>query len=104
MRDLVGLDESEMRLIRGNDIGMVFQEPMTSLNPVYTIGDQISEPIRVHQGAGKREALRGARSACSTRSASPTPAAAPANTPTSCRAACASAPRSPWRSPATRRF
>ena len=46
-----------MRRIRGDDIGMVFQEPMTSLNPVYTIGDQISEPIRVHRGTGKRAAL-----------------------------------------------
>ena len=56
-RDLVTLDEEAMRRIRGDDIAMVFQEPMTSLNPVYTIGDQISEPIRVHRGAGKREAL-----------------------------------------------
>jgi peptide/nickel transport system ATP-binding protein len=55
-RDLVTLDEEAMRRIRGDDIAMVFQEPMTSLNPVYTIGDQISEPIRVHRGAGKREA------------------------------------------------
>ena len=37
-----------LRRIRGNDIGMVFQEPMTSLNPVYTIGEQIAEPIRIH--------------------------------------------------------
>ncbi|WP_378941938.1 ABC transporter ATP-binding protein [Mesorhizobium sp. ANAO-SY3R2] len=57
VRDLVRLDENDMRQIRGNDIGMVFQEPMTSLNPVYTIGDQISEPIRVHRGTSKREAL-----------------------------------------------
>jgi peptide/nickel transport system ATP-binding protein len=56
-RDLVALDEEAMRRIRGDDIAMVFQEPMTSLNPVYTIGDQISEPIRVHRGTGKRAAL-----------------------------------------------
>jgi peptide/nickel transport system ATP-binding protein len=56
-RDLATLGDEAMRHIRGNDIGMVFQEPMTSLNPVYTIGDQISEPIRVHFGAGKRVAL-----------------------------------------------
>ena len=56
-RDLVTLDEEAMRRIRGDDIAMVFQEPMTSLNPVYTIGDQISEPIRVHRGTGKRAAL-----------------------------------------------
>jgi peptide/nickel transport system ATP-binding protein len=59
-RDLVKLDEESMRRVRGNDIGMVFQEPMTSLNPVYTVGDQISESLRVHRGAGKREALEAA--------------------------------------------
>ncbi|MBB5224484.1 peptide/nickel transport system ATP-binding protein [Amaricoccus macauensis] len=56
VRDLVTLDEESMRQVRGNDIAMVFQEPMTSLNPVYTIGDQISEPMRVHQGTPKGEA------------------------------------------------
>jgi peptide/nickel transport system ATP-binding protein/oligopeptide transport system ATP-binding protein len=47
---------SEIRKIRGNDISMIFQEPMTSLNPVYTIGNQIMEPIRLHQGFGKGDA------------------------------------------------
>ncbi|HVK91592.1 MAG TPA: ABC transporter ATP-binding protein [Mycoplana sp.] len=60
VKDLVALDEEEMRHVRGNDIGMVFQEPMTSLNPVYTVGDQISESLRVHRGTGKREALEAA--------------------------------------------
>jgi oligopeptide/dipeptide ABC transporter ATP-binding protein len=46
----------EMRSIRGNEIAMIFQEPMTSLNPVYTIGNQIMEAIMLHQGLGKREA------------------------------------------------
>ncbi len=50
--------EKEMRDIRGNNISMIFQEPMTSLNPVYTIGDQISESYRVHQNMGKKEAYR----------------------------------------------
>ena len=45
-----------IRKIRGNDIAMIFQEPMTSLNPVFTIGDQIMEGIRLHQGVGRREA------------------------------------------------
>jgi len=45
-----------MRSIRGNDIAMIFQEPMTSLNPVYTVGDQIIEAITLHQGLGKKEA------------------------------------------------
>ncbi|MCR4403616.1 MAG: ABC transporter ATP-binding protein [Firmicutes bacterium] len=48
--------EAEMRHIRGNEISMIFQEPMTSLNPVFTIGDQIMEAIMLHQKVGKREA------------------------------------------------
>lgn len=55
-RDLLGLSEAEMRRVRGNDIAMIFQEPMTSLNPVYPVGDQIAEAIRHHRGVGKREA------------------------------------------------
>lgn len=55
-QDLLKLPESEMRKIRGNDISMIFQEPMTSLNPVYTIGDQISEAIQLHQGLNYKEA------------------------------------------------
>lgn len=48
-QDLLGLSEDKMRSIRGNEIAMIFQEPMTSLNPVYTIGDQIEEAILLHQ-------------------------------------------------------
>jgi oligopeptide/dipeptide ABC transporter ATP-binding protein len=55
-RDLLKASESEMRQIRGNEISMIFQEPMTSLNPVYTVGDQISEAIMLHQNASKQEA------------------------------------------------
>jgi len=55
-RDLVGLSAEEKRKVRGDEIGMVFQEPMTSLNPVYTVGEQIAEPIRIHRGASHREA------------------------------------------------
>lgn len=55
--DLLRLSEKEMQKIRGNDISMIFQEPMTSLNPVYTVGDQLSEVFRYHQGCNKREAL-----------------------------------------------
>ncbi|MBX5167485.1 MULTISPECIES: ABC transporter ATP-binding protein [unclassified Rhizobium] len=57
VRDLVSLDEESMRKIRGDDMGMVFQEPMSSLNPVFTIGDQISEPIRIHRGANRKAAM-----------------------------------------------
>jgi len=54
--ELTGLDGESLRQIRGNDIGMVFQEPMTSLNPVYTVGEQIAEPIRIHLGKSRKEA------------------------------------------------
>lgn len=56
-RDLLKLSEEEMRSIRGNRIAMVFQEPMTSLNPVLTIGRQIAESLELHRGLEKREAL-----------------------------------------------
>jgi peptide/nickel transport system ATP-binding protein len=56
-KDLAGLDEAAMRDIRGNSIAMIFQEPMTSLNPVLTIGEQIAEAVRIHQGKSNREAL-----------------------------------------------
>jgi oligopeptide/dipeptide ABC transporter ATP-binding protein len=55
--NLLEKSESEMRKIRGNDISMIFQEPMTSLNPVFTVGEQISEAIELHQGLNKRDAL-----------------------------------------------
>ncbi len=55
-RDLLTLSEPEMRAVRGNDIAMIFQEPMTSLNPVFTIGFQIMEAVRLHQKVGRTEA------------------------------------------------
>ena len=54
--DLLGLDEAEMRAIRGNRISMIFQEPMTSLNPVMRIGDQITEAVRLHRSMTAKEA------------------------------------------------
>jgi peptide/nickel transport system ATP-binding protein len=56
-RDLVPLRKEEMRRIRSKEIGIVFQEPMTSLNPVYTVGEQIAEAVRQHEGLGRRAAL-----------------------------------------------
>src|SRR5260221_13635404 len=56
-RDLLGLSEAEMRDVRGNDISMIFQEPMTSLNPVLNIGRQIAETLTLHQGLDKKAAL-----------------------------------------------
>jgi peptide/nickel transport system ATP-binding protein len=56
-RDLVPLEADEMRRIRSKEIAIVFQEPMTSLNPVYSVGDQIAEVIRLHEGLGRRAAM-----------------------------------------------
>jgi peptide/nickel transport system ATP-binding protein len=55
-RNLLTLSDGEMRRIRGREIGMIFQEPMTSLNPVLTIGDQIMEPLFIHLEMGKTRA------------------------------------------------
>jgi len=55
-KDLTKLSQNQMRKIRGNDISMIFQEPMTSLNPVYTVGDQIMEAILLHKDVNKKEA------------------------------------------------
>ena len=57
-RDLLKLSENEMRKLRGDDIAMIFQDPMTSLNPVYTVGEQIAEAIRLHRGVSKKEAWK----------------------------------------------
>ena len=55
-KDLTKLSVSEMQKIRGNDISVIFQEPMTSLNPVFTVERQVSEPFIIHQGMSKKEA------------------------------------------------
>src|SRR5215208_6127458 len=57
-RDLLTMEEREMRSVRGKEIAMIFQEPMTSLNPVYTIGDQIAEAVQLHQHVSSGEAYR----------------------------------------------
>jgi len=56
-RDLLALSEPEMRKVRGNDISMIFQEPMTSLNPVLTVGSQIAEALVLHRGLGRKQAM-----------------------------------------------
>ena len=56
VRDIVKISESEMRALRGKDIAMIFQEPMTSLNPVYTCGNQVMEAVLLHQKVSKKEA------------------------------------------------
>jgi peptide/nickel transport system ATP-binding protein len=56
--DLTAVGEKKLREVRGNDISMIFQEPMTSLNPVFTVGHQIAETVRIHQGLDKKEAKK----------------------------------------------
>jgi len=56
-RDLTTLPDEEIRKVRGGEIAMIFQEPMTSLNPVFTVGNQIAEAVKLHQGVGDKEAM-----------------------------------------------
>jgi len=56
-RELTTLSDAEMRHVRGNEVAMVFQDPMTSLNPTMTIGDQIAEPVRIHRRVSKKQAM-----------------------------------------------
>ncbi|WRP07598.1 ABC transporter ATP-binding protein [Rossellomorea aquimaris] len=57
-KDILKMSESELRKVRGNQISMIFQEPMTSLNPVIPVGEQIAEAVRIHQKLGKKEAWK----------------------------------------------
>lgn len=83
--DLAQASDARLRKIRGNDISMIFQEPMTSLNPVLTIGEQIAEVLRAHQGLSRKAAWN-RPSRYWMRCASPTPRAAPAITRFKCPA------------------
>ena len=89
--DLLTLDESEMRAVRGNRISMIFQEPMTSLNPVMRIGDQIVEAVRLHRSDVEPEKPVTSRSRCCGWSAFPNRHGARGNIRISFPAACASA-------------
>ena len=90
-RNLLELSETEMERVRGNEISMIFQEPMTSLNPLYTVGGQISEAIALHQGLSRKRGHGTARSRCCDGSTSPSRRSARTPIRTSSRAACASA-------------
>src|SRR5260370_19801811 len=59
-KNLLQLSNAEMREVRGNDIAMIFQDPMTSLNPVFTVGEQIAEALRLHRGLSRKDARTGA--------------------------------------------
>jgi len=88
--DLANASQSAMRGVRGADIAMIFQEPMTSLNPVFTVGEQIAESIRLHQGKSPARP-RPRRCACWSWCAFRKRAMCWGAIRTSCRAACASA-------------
>jgi len=64
-QQLIGLDDAELGELRGSDISMVFQEPMTALNPVKNIGDQVAESVRLHQRVSQNEASFGWTAAAS---------------------------------------
>jgi len=57
-REILGLPDAQLAALRGDDIGIVFQEPRTALNPIRTVGRQIGESVRIHEGVSRREALR----------------------------------------------
>ena len=85
---MLALDEAQMRGVRGKDIAMVFQEPMTSLNPLFTVGNQLEEAILAHESVPRAEAPA-RHSSCSMSRASRTPTNGSTITRTNCRAACA---------------
>jgi ABC-type microcin C transport system duplicated ATPase subunit YejF len=89
-RDLLQLPERELRAVRGDRVAMIFQEPMTALNPVFTVGEQIAEVPRVHAGTGRKAAWAAAVEMLEAVGI-PDPRAAPPSTRTSSRAACGSA-------------
>ena len=86
-QDLVGLPFKEMRKIRGKDIGVIFQEPSASLNPAYTIGDQVAEPLRTHLGMSKKQARAAGDRAARAGRHPPGGRSASTTTPTSTRGA-----------------
>jgi ABC-type microcin C transport system duplicated ATPase subunit YejF len=85
-RDLIGMSEDELQSVRGNEIAMIFQDPMTAMNPVYRVGDQIAEGLRAHnQEMNKPRRVPGRSSSCA-RSGSRTRSRAWTTTRTSSRA------------------
>ena len=90
-QDLLKLDDAGIRAIRGNKIAMIFQEPMSSLNPALTVGLQVAEPINLHRSAAWGKALEHGQGAARAACASPTRRAGSPPIRTSIPAACASA-------------
>ncbi len=90
-RDLLKLEPGQMRDVRGSEIAMIFQDPMTSLNPVYRVGWQIAEQIQAHEKLSKRAARSALGRAAPRRRHPAARARAPTTIRTSSRAACGSA-------------
>ncbi len=89
--DILRMTDEQVRAIRGNDIAMIFQDPMTSLNPVLTINRQISEALQLHMGMNKEPGARAHDRIAARWSAFPTPRSGSINIRTSSPAGCASA-------------
>ena len=91
-RELIGAPLLQLRRIRGGQIGMIFQEPMTSLNPLFTVGVQIGEALRIHQKLGRRQARECAIELLRASRHPGSPRARRLSSPPDSREACASAP------------
>lgn len=89
-RDLLQLDDPGMRAVRGGQLGMIFQNPSSHLDPLMRIGEQIAEGIRLHQGASKKKTHACSPSRCCARSGFPIPRRESTTTLTSFPAACVS--------------
>ena len=90
-QELLTASDEEMRRIRGNEIAMIFQDPLSSLHPFYKVGWQLVEAVRAHRDVSKAQARERARSSCSGWSGFPARTSASTPTRMSSRAACASA-------------
>ena len=101
-RDVAGLSDKQFTALRGKDIAMVFQEPGAALDPLFTVGYQISEAIRAHSDIDRKQARDRASNCCGW-SGCPTPSSDTTTTRISCPAVRSSASSSPALSPATRR-
>ena len=91
-QSILAMSEKEQRALRGNRIAMIFQDPMTSLNPVYRIGKQIAEPLRLHKGMNRARTAGRPPSSYSRRSVSRRPRSGRGATRMSSRAGCGSGP------------
>jgi peptide/nickel transport system ATP-binding protein len=91
-QSLLGLDDNRLSKIRGKDLAMVFQDPLSALTPVYTVGDQIAEALRLHDSHLSARRRGAAPSSCSRSSGFPMPSVVRRRSRTNTRAACASAP------------